>query len=51
MKYINAELVDYSDYYPLKSSRNALARKRYQEITQSLDKNGVYLMDIIRKEG
>ena len=51
MKYINAELVDYSDYYPLKSSRNALARKRYQEITQSLDQNGAYLMDIIRKEG
>ena len=39
-----------SDYYPLKKSRDNKARSDFNYITRSLDKEGTYILDLMREE-
>ena len=50
LKFIEAVPVDYDDYYPKKMSRDMGARESFNKITNTMDKNGVYLLDLVREE-
>ena len=50
IRFIDATAVDHRIYYPLKSGRDTNARNEYMRITQNMHKDGVYLIDLMRKE-
>ncbi len=50
LKFVEAIPVDYTDYYPMKDARDKKAREDYVAISGTTDKEGVYLLDLIRKE-
>ncbi|QFJ55380.1 DUF3990 domain-containing protein [Pseudobutyrivibrio xylanivorans] len=50
LKFIEANPVDYIDYYPKRMSRDTIARNSYNEISNTLDKGGVYILDLMREE-
>ncbi|MCR5100367.1 MAG: DUF3990 domain-containing protein [Butyrivibrio sp.] len=50
LKYIEAIPVDYTRYYPMKNARDNKSRKDYIAISESIDKEGIYLIDLIRKK-
>ena len=50
LKFVEAVSVDCREYYPLKNARDNKAREDYVAISQELDKEGVYILDLIRKE-
>ena len=50
LKFIEAIPVDSSEYYSQKSLRDAKARANYTAVANKLDRNGVYLLDLMRGE-
>ena len=50
LKFVEAIPVDCREYYPLKNARDAKVREAYVAISQDMDKEGTYLLDLIRKE-
>ena len=50
LDYIASLSVDSSQYYPLKVSRDRQARDNYQKLTEKMDVNATYLIDLIREE-
>lgn len=50
VSFVDAITVSCNDYYPLKVKRDNNARNEYSRITRNMDKDGLYLMDIIRRE-
>lgn len=50
LKFIGAIPVECTEYFPAKNSRDIKARKEYEKIANSIDKNGIFLLDLIRKE-
>ena len=50
LNFIEAIPVDYDEYYPKKVSRDIGARESFQNISSTMNKNGVYLLDLIREE-
>lgn len=49
LKFIEAIPVDSAEYYSNKVLRDSNARKNYKRITESVDKNGTFLLDLMRK--
>lgn len=49
LKFIEAIPVDLAEYYSNKVLRDSNARKNYKRITESVDKNGTFLLDLMRK--
>ena len=49
LKFIEAIPVDSAEYYSNKVLRDSNARKNYKKITESVDKNGTFLLDLMRK--
>ena len=49
LKFIEAIPVDSAEYYSNKVLRDSNARKNYKRITESIDKNGTFLLDLMRK--
>ena len=50
LNFIEAIPVDCNDYYLKKTVRNSTARANYRNITNTMDRNGTYLIDLMRKE-
>ena len=50
LKFVEAIPVDCREYYPLKNARDTKAREDYIAVSQDVDKEGTYLLDLIRKE-
>ena len=50
LKFIEAIPVDYNDYYSKKTVRDSTARANFRVITNTMDRNGTYLIDLMRKE-
>lgn len=50
LKFIEAISVDYNEYYLKKKVRDSTARANFKDITNTMDKNGIYLIDLMRKE-
>ncbi len=50
LTYRDSVTVDHLEYYPLKVSRDKKARDDYSHITGSLNKEEVYLIDLIRRD-
>ena len=50
LKFIGANQVDCTEYYPLKFARDSKARTNYNAIARAMDKEGTYLIDFVRKE-
>lgn len=48
--FLGAVPVDGSIYYPKRMERDHLARRQFQEMLEDVDKNGLYLSDLMRKE-
>ena len=49
LKFIEDIPVDSAEYYSNKVLRDSNARKNYKRITESVDKNGTFLLDLMRK--
>lgn len=49
LKFIEAIPVDSVEHYSNKVLRDSNARKNYKRITESVDKNGTFLLDLMRK--
>lgn len=50
LKFIEALPVDNTEYYSKKNHRDTKARTDFDKITNSMDTDGVYILDLIRKE-
>lgn len=50
IKFVEAIPVESAGYYPLKNSRDNKARQDFFEISGTMDKSGIYLIDLVRKE-
>ncbi|MCR4830928.1 MAG: DUF3990 domain-containing protein [Pseudobutyrivibrio sp.] len=50
IQFLEAIPVDYAEYYPMKRVRDNKARADFNLITNTVDKSGVYLIDLMRKE-
>lgn len=50
IEFLEAIPVDYTEYYPMKRARDNKARVDFNLITNTVDKSGVYLLDLMRKE-
>ena len=50
LRFLEAIPVDSSEYYSQKSLRDAKARANYTAVANKLDRNGVYLLDLMRGE-
>ena len=50
LKYKNSIEAKAAEFYSRKKNRDAKARRDYQQITSHIDKNGIYLADIVRGE-
>jgi len=50
LSFTEAVTVNHIDYYPLRVSRDDKARKTYNKLTSTTNRDGVYLIDIMRKE-
>ncbi len=48
--FIEAAMVEHKEYYNLRMLRDDKARKRYMELSSNADRNGVYLLDLMRRE-
>ena len=50
LKFIEAIQVDNASYYPKKMSRDKSARDSFYNISNTIDRDGVYLVDLMRRE-
>lgn len=50
LTYCDSVTVDHLEYYPLKVARDKKARDDYSRITGNLNKEEVYLIDLIRRD-
>lgn len=50
LKFIEAIQVDNTSYYPKKMSRDKSARDSFYNISNTIDRDGVYLVDLMRRE-
>ncbi|WP_022756448.1 DUF3990 domain-containing protein [Butyrivibrio fibrisolvens] len=50
LKFIEAIQVDNTSYYPKKLSRDKSARDSFYNISNTIDRDGVYLVDLMRRE-
>ena len=50
LKYKEALFVDSVEYFQLKDYRDIKAREDFNKISSTIDRNGVFILDLIRKE-
>lgn len=50
LKFKDVYSVEYTEYYPKKLSRDTIARDSFSEISRTMDRDGTYLLDLIREE-
>ncbi|MCR4566573.1 MAG: DUF3990 domain-containing protein [Pseudobutyrivibrio sp.] len=51
LQFKEAIFVDSAEYFPQKEFRDKKAREDFNKMANIIDKNGVYILDLIRKEG